>query len=101
MYWLFNLLYWSTLGTKGTRCYVAGNKKAQAIPFHAVSALSSVPRNTHRDLTSLGSDSAAGRCKDTGGRLVRMGAEKAPFPCLIKEISITEAGARVVIDCVS
>lgn len=46
---------------KGTECSVAGNRKAHAVPFHAVSALSSVPGNTPHDLTSFGSDSAAAR----------------------------------------
>lgn len=59
MYWLFNLLYESTSGTEGTQCNAAGNRKTRAMPFHAVSALCSVHRDPHPDLTSLGTDSTA------------------------------------------
>lgn len=48
MNWLFNLLYWSTFGTKGTWCYAAG-RRAQPMPFGAVSAPSLVPRSVHHD----------------------------------------------------
>ena len=49
MNWLFNLLYWSTFGTKGTRCCAAGRRRAQVMQFQAVSAQSPVPRNRHHD----------------------------------------------------
>lgn len=48
MNWLFNLLYWSTFGTEGTWCYAAG-RRAQPMPFGAVSAPSLVPRSVHHD----------------------------------------------------
>ena len=75
MSWLLNLLYWGALGTKGTECYMAGDRDAHAVPFQAASALSSVPRNTPRDLTSFGSDSAAVR-RRTGARLGQAGPRK-------------------------
>lgn len=46
---LFNLLYWSTVGTEGTRCCAAGRRRAQVMQFWAVSAWSPVPRNGHHD----------------------------------------------------
>lgn len=49
MNWLFNLLYWSTSGTKGTWCCAAGRRRAQVMQFQAISAGSPVPRNRHHD----------------------------------------------------
>lgn len=46
---LFNLLYWSTFGTKGTQCCAAGRKRAQGMPFQDVSGRCPVPRNGHHD----------------------------------------------------
>lgn len=46
---LFNLLYWSTFGTKGTRCCAAGRKRAWGMPFQDVSGQCPVPRNGHHD----------------------------------------------------
>ena len=81
MSWLLNLLYWGALDTEGTECYTAGDRDAHAVPFQAASALSSVPGNTPRHLTSFGSDSAAVR-RRTGVRLGQAGPRKhlAPPP---------------------
>lgn len=50
---IFNLLYWSTFGTKGTQCCAAGRKRAQGMPFQDVSGRCPVPRNGHHDWPHL------------------------------------------------
>lgn len=93
MYWLFNLLYWSTLGTKGNRCDAAGNRNTQAIPFRAFSALSSVHGNTQHNLTSLGTDLVAAVWRENewrAGEIEKVGDKKALFSCPVKETSTTD-----------
>lgn len=50
------------------------------MPFHAVSALCSVHRDPHPDLTSLGTDSAAVQRKRPGREVGEHGCRESTFP---------------------